>query len=175
MANFASQLIPRCHQLTQAYESIGNNLQHVQQEIVKFRLLHLTSLLDRFNVRVALKHEIPPSNVLQIVNDIHAILELNTTSSTAFRLWKDSNSLLFEFAVKGVIDLIDLKGVSNEVSQKIESLYRMLWKLNKEWDLRMDDSIVGFWTTRTPPSSGQAYRLHLVKRNRMNVGNVTNF
>lgn len=146
MAKYADEIMPHCRLLIEAFESVRSDLHPTQQEIVKFRLHHLSSLLRRFSVAVSLQHGNRLDDILQIIADVRAVLEFNTTSSTAFRLWKSSNIQVFEFAIKGVMDLIDLENVSSAAAEQITSLSQMLWKQNPTWDLRMDDSMVGFWT-----------------------------
>ena len=145
MAKFADELRPHCRLLMQAYQSVRDDLDPVQQEITEFRHHHLVSLLDRFSVRASLPDG-SALNICSIISDVCAVLTLNTTSSRAFQLWKTSNSQLFEFAIKGVMDLIDLGNVSTDVRQQIDSLYQMLWEHNKVWDLAMDPTVVGLWT-----------------------------
>lgn len=146
VANYAKTLRPRYYLLVQAFESVSQNLHDIQREIVKFRLHHLSSLLSRFSVRVSLQHGTRLDEILQVVTDVRSVLELHTRSSTGFRVWKTSSPRLFEFAVTGVMDLVDLKNVSRAASDQILWLYQLLWEENVKWDLRVDDTMKDFWT-----------------------------
>jgi hypothetical protein len=153
MATYADEIIPNCRLLIEAFESVRCDLHPTQQEIVQFRLHHLSSLLRRFSVAVSLANGSSVDDILQVIADLRGVLEFHTTSSTVFRLWKRSNIQVFEFAIKGVMDLIDLKDVSRPASEEIMSLYQMLWRQNSTWDLGMDDTMVWFWTSHANRSS----------------------
>src|SRR5437667_3144685 len=123
------------------------DLDPLQQEIIEFRRHDLASLLNCFQLRASLESGNPLDLTVlqQIIDDVRAILKANNTSSEGFRLWKFTNLLKIEFAIRGAIDLKGLKNAPYDAVQQIGALCTMVVGSNSCWDACMDDSLIQPW------------------------------
>ena len=133
--DYAVQMIPRYLDIRNRYKSIANNLHPRQRDIVRFRCLHLESLLERVDVHLATIGATILTNADSIISKLHEILEFSKRRELEYRVGIAN----MEFAIRGLIKLLNLAAMMSldpETVNKIQELkVNVIQSNNTEWEI----------------------------------------